>query len=208
MAYARRPFFLRRDIATWHADRGTGLPTDATRGEVAEAMGWKQKGDEGRIGPLFRRVGLTPYWGAQEADTMDSHRLAWFAHTLHPETGERLWRALSERYFEGKRTDIRPIRLDNHELLLECAEEAGIDRAEARRVLSSGAYEDEVLSAFRDVQKLGINSIPVLIFQVSGLSESHGGRLVHHGSGSPEEYRRVLEQLHAACESLPPGATS
>ena len=33
--------------------------------------------------------------------------------------GERVWRAMSERYFEGKHTQIRPIRLDNHDMLLE-----------------------------------------------------------------------------------------
>ena len=68
---------MRRDIAAWHETRGTGLPPDATRGEVAEAMGWKERGGDGRIGGLFERVGLTPFWDSQEADTMDSHRLAW-----------------------------------------------------------------------------------------------------------------------------------
>ena len=158
LSYGRRPFFLRRDIAAWHADRGTGLPTDATRGDVADAMGWKERGGDGRIGGLFRNVGLTPFWGAQEADTMDSHRLAWHAAHLSPETGERMWRALSERYFEGKHTQIHPIRLDSHALLLECAEEAGIDREDAQRVLMSGAYEAEVHAAFLSVQKMGIKS--------------------------------------------------
>ena len=109
----------------------------------------------------------------------DSHRLAWYAASVSAETGEQMWRALSERYFdrlfirmfdgmfyraiqshvrwnvlssdpvacryfEGKRTSIRPIRLDNLELLLECAEEVGLDRAEVQRVLSSDAYRAEV----------------------------------------------------------------
>lgn len=73
-------------------------------------MGWKERGGDGRIGALFERVGLTPFWDSQEADTMDSHRLAWHAAQQSPETGERLWAALSERYFEGKHTQIRPIR--------------------------------------------------------------------------------------------------
>ena len=67
-----------------------------------------------------------------------------------------MWRALSERYFEGKHTQIRPIRLDSHELLLECAEEAGMERDDAQRVLNSGAYEDEVLASFNDILKMGV----------------------------------------------------
>lgn len=200
LSYARWPFFLRRDLAEWHASRGTGLPTDATRGEVFEAMGWKEKGGDGRIGALFKNVGLTPYWGAQEADTMDSHRLAWHAARQSSETGERMWRALSERYFEGKHTQIRPIRLDSHALLLECAEEAGLDREDAQRVLTSGDYEDEVRSSFEDIQKMGVNSIPVVIFQVDAAGVE--GRTVHHGSGSAAEFRSVLERLHASYGSV------
>jgi len=198
---------LRRDIAAWHETRGTGLPPDATRGEVADAMGWKERGGDGRIGALFERVGLTPFWDSQEADTMDSHRLAWHAAQQSPETGERLWAALSERYFEGKHTQIRPIRLDSHELLLECAEEAGLDREDSRRVLTSGAYEEEVHASFREVMKMGVDSIPVVIFECQGLGEAGvgmaEGRIVHHGSGSASEFRSVLERLHAACGAIP-----
>ena len=137
---------------------------------------------------------------------MDSHRLAWHAAQQSPETGERLWAALSERYFEGKHTQIRPIRLDSHELLLECAEEAGLDREDSRRVLTSGAYEDEVHASFREVQKMGVDSIPVIIFECQGLGQGLGvaeGRIVHHGSGSASEFRSVLERLHAACGAIP-----
>ena len=137
---------------------------------------------------------------------MDSHRLAWHAAQQSPETGERMWAALSERYFEGKHTQIRPIRLDSHELLLECAEEAGLDREESRRVLTSGAYEDEVHSSFLEVQKMGVDSIPVVIFEVAGVSRAEG-RIVHHGSGSASEFRGVLERLHAACGAAPPDAS-
>mmetsp|Transcript_9995 Transcript_9995/g.23879 ORF Transcript_9995/g.23879 Transcript_9995/m.23879 type:complete len:178 (-) Transcript_9995:169-702(-) len=170
-------------------------------------MGWKERGGDGRIGALFERVGLTPFWDSQEADTMDSHRLAWHAAQQSPETGERLWAALSERYFEGKHTQIRPIRLDSHELLLECAEEAGLDREDSRRVLTSGAYEEEVHASFREVMKMGVDSIPVVIFECQGLGEAGvgmaEGRIVHHGSGSASEFRSVLERLHAACGAIP-----
>lgn len=198
IAYKRRPFFLRRDIAAWRQDRGvTHLPADATRGDVFEAMGWKAQGDDGRIGKLMRAVGLDPFWGSQEADTMDSHRLAWYAAEVSPEKGERVWRALSERYFEGKHTEIRPIRLDNHDLLLECAAEANLDLEETRRVLNSDKYHAEVHESFVEIQRMGVNSIPVLLFQVAGMDDSQP--LVHHGSGSTAEFKDVLQKLHAVC---------
>ncbi len=196
ITYRRRPFFLRRDIAGWRRDRGLTLPLDATRGEVFEAMGWKPVDGDGRLGVLFRGAGLQPYWGSLEADTMDSHRLAWYAAEVSPEHGERMWKSLSERYFEGKHHDttVSPIRLDNHALLLECAAEAGVDRHAAQLVLASDRYRDDVLASFEAMQRLGIHAIPVLIFELVGAPES---RVVHEGSGSIAEFRALLEAFHS-----------
>lgn len=202
ITYFRRPFFLRRDIAAWRQDRGVSVPLEATRGDVAEQMGWKPVGGDGRLGQLFGAVGLKPYWGAQEADTMDSHRMAWYASSLSSDKGERMWRAMSERYFEGKSTDIRPIRLDDHALLLECAEEAGLDHSEAQRVLSTDAYYSEVHESFLDMQRAGINSIPVIIFEPATQGNFKGeGRVVHHGSGNATEFSDILKKLHRACST-------
>eukprot|EP00656_Telonema_subtile_P051158 TRINITY_DN6820_c0_g1_i1.p1 TRINITY_DN6820_c0_g1~~TRINITY_DN6820_c0_g1_i1.p1 ORF type:complete len:174 (+),score=32.20 TRINITY_DN6820_c0_g1_i1:292-813(+) len=173
-------------------------------------MGWKPKDSDGRLGDLFRGAGLEPFWGSYEADTMDSHRLAYYASEVSPEKGEAVWSAMSERYFEGKRTEIHPIRLDNHELLLECAAEAGLDPVEAARVVSSNAYRDEVFQSFNDMQRAGINSIPVLIFEVSdpeiepsaGLSLDPARSAVHHGSGSTAEFVRIFKDLHTSCAAL------
>lgn len=215
LAYSRKPFFLRgeqRNIDKWF--RELGLPASATRGDVAEAMGWKPRDSGGQLGKLFKGAGLREFWGSQYADTMDSHRLAYWAATVDPVKGERVWKALSERYFEGKHTEIRPIKLDNRELLLECAAEADLDVENARAVLASDAYRAEVTSTFEAMQQAGINSIPVLIFEVEGLdvrkvdgatsaahSEAADGRIVHHGSGSIGEFRALLQKLDAACAS-------
>jgi predicted DsbA family dithiol-disulfide isomerase len=116
---------------------------------------------------------------------------------VSPEKGERMWRALSERYFEGKHTKIHPIRLDNHALLIECAEEAGLDPVEAKRVLSTNVYEKEVTESVMAIQRSGVNSIPVLIFEAEGVEEP----VVHHGSGSTAEFSRILLKLDAACSA-------
>ena len=59
---------------------------------------------------------------------------------------------------------------------------------------------------------MGVDSIPVVIFECQGLGEAGvgdwaegmaEGRIVHHGSGSASEFRSVLERLHAACGAIP-----
>lgn len=82
----------------------------------------------------------------------------------------------------------------SHKLLLECAEEAGLDVAAARSVLASDAYRREVAASFEAMQQAGINSIPVLSFEVEGAEP-----VVHHGSGSVAEFRAVFEKLDAGC---------
>merc|ERR550514_2313449 len=69
-------------------------------------MGWT--GNE--MDRLFEQAGLSPRGSehvaatrsGQFADTMDSHRLAWYAATVSPEKGERFWKENSRRFLEGK----------------------------------------------------------------------------------------------------------
>ena len=65
----------------------------------------------------------------------------------------------------------------------------------------------QVHASFREVMKMGVDSIPVVIFECQGLGEAGvgmaEGRIVHHGSGSASEFRSVLERLHAACGAIP-----
>ena len=47
---------------------------------------------------------------------------------------------------------------------------------------------------------MGINSIPVLLFDVAGATdEEPQSRIVHHGSGSVEEFKDIFQRLHATC---------
>ena len=99
----------------------------------------------------------------------------------------------------GKDTAIRPIRLDSHELLLECARFAGelapphcdsilvlswipvctyaqcatgLDMEKATRVLEGELVSEEQI--YREVEKVhaaGINSIPQLVFDVEGMAQ-------------------------------------
>lgn len=125
-----------------------------------------------------------------------------------------MWTALSRRFFMGKDTAIRPIRLDDRELLMECAVFAGLDLEKAAEVIDGGIVsEAEIYDAVDRVHAVGIHSIPVLVFEVEGMVKGAGDRVswlngerspfrkVHHGSGSNgcTSMVKMLRELHQAC---------
>lgn len=211
MQYSRLPFFLRHGeegCRHWLVDQ-LQLPRDVERGEaMKKAFGGQRVLDS--MDHLFKQAGIGPcYWASQFADTMDSHRLAWYAATESDEKGELMWRAYSRRYFEGKDTEIRPIRYDNHDMLMECAQEVGLDLEQARRVLDSRIYEDDILSCVKQMHSVGINSIPVLIFEVDGVAQGSWmqnprskGRMIHHGSGNTEDFMAILRNLDQVAAAM------
>lgn len=212
VGYQRLPFFLRgsqKNVDQWMDE--LGLPHDAPRSEVAKKMGWANMT---HMDELFTQAGIGPRMcenpadpsvcslhESQVSDTMDSHRLAWYATSKGK--GEDMWKALSRRYFEGKDTKIRPVRLDSRPMLMECAEECGLDLEEAKVVLESDKYRMEIKECVAQMHAVGINSIPVLVFEVEGVANDEWlrkpkctGRYIHHGSGNKAEFTQILEMLH------------
>jgi len=207
--WSRGPFFLRggkREIDEWYASMG--LPNDAPRWKVAQIKGM----NDAPIDALYAQAGMSPR-NSEATDTkvwtetLTAHRLSQYAATESSEKGEAMWSAISRRFFMGKDTAIRPIRLDSHELLMECAAAAELDPKAARQVIDGDAFEEQVYAAVRQVHAAGVHSIPVLIFEVDGLAAgswlTHPKdkfRRIHHGSGNNSSFREVLEELHfAAC---------
>merc|ERR1719329_59274 len=106
----------------------------------------------------------------------------------------------------GKDTEIRRVHAAGRELLLECAEFAGLDMVNANRVLdgeiiSAASIDDGV----RRVHAAGIHSIPQLVFEVDGLASGHWltapesqFRFIHSGSGSKDTMKACLTKLHQA----------
>jgi predicted DsbA family dithiol-disulfide isomerase len=135
---------------------------------------------------------------------MLAHRLAQYAATESNAKGELMWIALSRRWFMGKDTDIRPIRLDSREMLLECAEYAGLNMDNAERILNGEMIsEADIQREVRKVHAAGIHSIPQLVFEIEGLARGHWltapdarHRIIHGGSGSKETMKACLLQLH------------
>jgi len=138
--------------------------------------------------------------------TILAHRLAQYAATESNEKGELMWIALSRRWFMGKDTEIRPIRLDSREMLLECAAYAGLDMENVNRVFAGEIISDNDIH--REVEKVhaaGFHSIPQLVFEVEGLAEGHWlsapdsqYRIIHGGSGSKETMKSCRAKHHRA----------
>jgi predicted DsbA family dithiol-disulfide isomerase len=89
-------------------------------------------------------------------NTFDAHRLIHWAGIEGKQLPLKV--ALLRAYHsEGKDPS-------NHDVLVEAAQSVGLDAAQAREVLQSGAFADEVRAQERDNQEMGIQSVPAIIF--------------------------------------------
>jgi len=214
--YSRGPFFLQGTQDEIEADKAKyGLPPDADNLAVFQAKNpkdWQTKTfwfdnflAESGMSP--RNKDVTDH--RISTTTMHAHRLAQYAATESNEKGELMWTPLSRRWFMGKDTDIRPIRLDSREMLLECAAYAGLDMQNAERVLDGGIVSNtDINSEVAKVHAAGFHSIPQLVFEVDGLAPGHWltapkspYRIVHGGSGSKESMKACLVKLHEATKA-------
>jgi len=169
---------------------------------------------------IFADAGLSPR-NTEVTDkrilraTMPAHRLAKYAAKFEShEAGEKLWFALSRRWFMGKDTELDPIRLDDRALLLECSEFAGLNMESVEKVLDGEIITiEEIEEQARKVKTSGINWIPQVVFEVKGLAEGSWPedpslpespyRVIRAGSGSKASFKAVLQQLHIDVVSGP-----
>jgi predicted DsbA family dithiol-disulfide isomerase len=88
-------------------------------------------------------------------NTFDAHRLLHWAGIVGGQT--RLKHALFDAYFTQGQSPA------DHDVLVAAAGSAGLDPAEARDVLTSGRYGQDVREAERLWQAAGINSVPAVV---------------------------------------------
>merc|ERR1711862_866703 len=101
-------------------------------------------------------------------------------------------------YGQGYRNPPDPTR--QQEMLLECAEYAGLNMENANRVINGEVISDADI--YREVEKVhaaGIHSIPQLVFEVDGLADGHWltaqdsqHRIIHSGSGSKDTLKSCI----------------
>ena len=111
----------------------------------------------------------------QVVNTFDAHRLAHLGKSLAigPEVHERLLRA---QLVEGE-------VLDEPETLVRLGEEVGIPAADARAMLGSDAFADEVRADIALAESFGITGVPFFVL---------GGRMAVSGAQPVETLASVL----------------
>jgi len=113
-------------------------------------------------------------------NTFDAHRLLHWAGTQGPDRQLALKKALLGAYFTDGQDPSA------HDVLVRYAEAAGLDGAQAREVLASGAFADEVREAEQYFQERGIHSVPAVIID---------DRHLISGGQPPEVFEQALRKL-------------
>lgn len=116
----------------------------------------------------------------QVYNTFDAHRL------LH-------WAGLHGKQLPLKLALLRAYHSDgkdpsNHDVLVEAAQAAGLDPAQARQVLQHGDYADEVRAEEQEYQGMGIQSVPSIIFNK---------RYLLTGAQPAEAFEQAIRQILA-----------
>lgn len=114
-------------------------------------------------------------------NTFDAHRL------LHWAQQEGRQQELKLRLLAGYLAEAR--NPSDHDTLVELAADAGLDGAEARRVLTTGAYTDEVRRRQRHWTDRGVTSVPTIVF-----NDNHAVI----GGQPPEVFEKVIKELATA----------
>lgn len=113
-------------------------------------------------------------------NTRDAHRLVKFTKTIDEEKAEKLNKLLFNAYF------TKNLKLANKDVLLELAEEAGLDKNECLEVLDSNLYDKEVENDERLAMAYGIHAVPYYIFD---------DKYAIPGALSYEDFKTVIKQV-------------
>ncbi|MFN8181159.1 MAG: DsbA family oxidoreductase [Bacteroidota bacterium] len=103
------------------------------------------------------------------ANSFDAHRLIQFAKT------KGLGDAAEERLFHAYFTEGKD--LCDGAVLLQLAQEIGLNEAESKSVIDGNAYREAVLADVREAEQIGISGVPFFVFDrkyaVSGAQPSN-----------------------------------
>ncbi len=118
-------------------------------------------------------------------NTFDAHRLLHWAGLLGKEGADKqgaLKHALFDAYFTNGRSP------NDHAVLIQAAEAAGLDPEAAREVLETGAYAKEVREAEMFWRRQGISGVPAVIIN---------GKYLISGGQPPEAFERAIRSIAA-----------
>jgi predicted DsbA family dithiol-disulfide isomerase len=112
-----------------------------------------------QITALGHEIGITYNFPAMKRDinTMDAHRLLHWALIEGPEYQNHLKTLLMKANF----TEGRDV--SSHDVLLDLAQEAGLDRAVMERLLKSDTDKDVIRDEIASAQSMGVTGVPFFI---------------------------------------------
>jgi predicted DsbA family dithiol-disulfide isomerase len=113
-------------------------------------------------------------------NTFDAHRLLHWAGIVGRQ------RELKEALFAANFTD--QLSTSDPDVLVDAAVKAGLDGAEAREILSSGKYAEEVRSDEELWRNRGISAVPSIVFNQ---------RWMIQGGQPPEVFEKAIRQILA-----------
>jgi len=117
------------------------------------------------------------------SNTFDAHRLLHWAGVVAP---DRQW-ALKLALLKACHGAQQPMNDAN--VLVQCAQAAGLDAAQAQQVLADGTYSEAVRAQEAHYLRLGIHSVPATIVN---------GRHLISGGQPPEAFEQALRQIAQA----------
>lgn len=140
----------------------------------------KQKVDE--ICKLGREIGIDfRYDTAKSSNTRDAHRLMKLAEARYDrDTVEKLNETLFADYF------TRNLTLADPTVLLNAATSSGLKEEDAKEVLDSNLYEEDVLKDEQEAAMRNIHGVPYIVFD---------NKYAVPGALSIDDFKSVLRQV-------------
>jgi predicted DsbA family dithiol-disulfide isomerase len=134
-----------------------------------------------RITEVAKSFGLDYHLGdLKSGNTFDAHRLVHFANTQG--RGDAMKEQLFRAYFEQGQL------MSDHEVLVACATEIGLDERTTREVLGSGAYADEVRFDEAQARDNDFSAVPTFVVD---------GRFAVSGAQDPDVLVKMIERARA-----------
>jgi predicted DsbA family dithiol-disulfide isomerase len=156
-------------------------PNQNTLTHLAETKGWTMDQTlqmTAQVTAMGKEEGLNfNFEKTAVANTKRSHRLLHLAkkYNCQNELKEQLFKFYFE---EGK-------NIDDLETLLQCAEQVGIPQAEAKKVLDTHGFEEEIDQDVYESRLIGVQGVPFFVFDRKfGIS----------GAQPDEVFDRTLQQ--------------
>ncbi|KAJ2911088.1 hypothetical protein GGI21_000213 [Coemansia aciculifera] len=133
-----------------------------------------------RVTAVGKEEGISFSFGGKMSNTLASHRLIDYARLESSECEERAVESLLHRYFELEQD------IGDTNVLLDAAQDAGLDREKTRLYLDSDDGIDAVKQKIKHGQRLGITGVPFYI-----INDRYG----ISGAETPETFLEAFEKV-------------